>query len=630
MTLMATFRKQLEALGDLKRVWLTTFTLDITFVENWVLPAVLKMDPPVGRMDYEGLQQALNESGIDFRIYCDPRMMAKEKPQRTSIAVYPVSLRKLARSESPHGSRFHDEDSLFHPKVFYLENSEGKIVLGAGSANLTLSGWGRNREAVDFRCVASSAQYKQVKSFFTLLDGTLETAFPVRRKFSDEDKEWTFIHSLSGQTLLQALGEGGNIETLSVWSPYLSDDLAKFITALGSDDLQVELVPDLVQGCMRTPWNDRLQSLIDDDRLRFYASPIPTDERLVMTHAKMWLARSGKTQKLATGSWNFTSPGCCSLPEGRWNVEAGIVHSVARTVTLNGAQWHTEKESFASKTLLEEEALIPPRLPPFDLDVTFDWQTCEYLVTGKWYNGKPTDNYTLILPGLIEKQALSWHRNGALKRLSNLYPEHTDSLLSNHYFTLRCKGRPDWQGIIIETGTAHRRGLRFSTLDDLLNSYVSSADPLASDTIVPRASSAFDEVGTETNAPSAFSPTSYFRLFQAMQQRREWLSQIHDHGRLHSSLFSAPDSLLELVEKTREAIALKPDAVFSWFLACEVSLLVKHAKRRMNQLIRNSETTLPPVTKHMWAKLIVVTPEVKGGKLRRDYLDAIRETCGYA
>ncbi|HDZ0806962.1 TPA: hypothetical protein RRT88_005154, partial [Klebsiella pneumoniae] len=99
MKLLDVFKKQIADMGMLKRVWLTTFNLDISFVETWVLPAVLGMDPPVSRMDYEGLQRALNESGIDFRIYCDPRMIAKEKPKRTSIAVYPVSVRKLAQSE---------------------------------------------------------------------------------------------------------------------------------------------------------------------------------------------------------------------------------------------------------------------------------------------------------------------------------------------------------------------------------------------------------------------------------------------------------------------------------------------------------------------------------------------------
>ncbi|HDY4994696.1 TPA: hypothetical protein RQ548_005380, partial [Klebsiella pneumoniae] len=246
MKLLDVFKKQIADMGMLKRVWLTTFNLDISFVETWVLPAVLGMDPPVSRMDYEGLQRALNESGIDFRIYCDPRMIAKEKPKRTSIAVYPVSVRKLAQSEESYLDK---ERGLFHPKVFYLEDHYRKIIVGAGSANLTLSGWGRNQETVDFRCVASNAQYQQVKRFFTTIDNSLndEEFFPTRRKFLGDDPDWSFIHSLAGCTLLDALKNGGEIHTLSVWSPYLAEDLAGFIDNIGHEVL-VELVPDLVEG----------------------------------------------------------------------------------------------------------------------------------------------------------------------------------------------------------------------------------------------------------------------------------------------------------------------------------------------------------------------------------------------
>ncbi|SUB73590.1 Uncharacterised protein [Pluralibacter gergoviae] len=59
MKLLDMFKKQIAQMGPLKRVWLTTFNLDIAFVESRILPAVLDMDPPTGRMDYEGLQEGI-------------------------------------------------------------------------------------------------------------------------------------------------------------------------------------------------------------------------------------------------------------------------------------------------------------------------------------------------------------------------------------------------------------------------------------------------------------------------------------------------------------------------------------------------------------------------------------------
>lgn len=36
MKLLDVFKKQIADMGMLKRVWLTTFNLDISFVETWV------------------------------------------------------------------------------------------------------------------------------------------------------------------------------------------------------------------------------------------------------------------------------------------------------------------------------------------------------------------------------------------------------------------------------------------------------------------------------------------------------------------------------------------------------------------------------------------------------------------
>ncbi|MBJ5085159.1 hypothetical protein JGF57_26165, partial [Salmonella enterica subsp. enterica serovar Typhimurium] len=188
------------------------------------------------------------------------------------------------------------------------------------------------QETVDFRCVASNAQYQQVKRFFTTIDNSLndEEFFPTRRKFLGDDPDWSFIHSLAGCTLLDALKNGGEIHTLSVWSPYLAEDLAGFIDNIGHEVL-VELVPDLVEGrYIRTRWSDSIQAMITNKKLTVYRSPVPKDDRALMTHAKLWLAKSNTGTQLAVGSWNITNPGCSSLPEANWNVEAGLVHPVSR------------------------------------------------------------------------------------------------------------------------------------------------------------------------------------------------------------------------------------------------------------------------------------------------------------
>lgn len=75
MKLIEAFKQQLKEMGELKRVWLTTFNLNLGFVESHLLPAVLNMDPPRNRLDFEGFQTHLVEKDIDFRVFCDKRMM---------------------------------------------------------------------------------------------------------------------------------------------------------------------------------------------------------------------------------------------------------------------------------------------------------------------------------------------------------------------------------------------------------------------------------------------------------------------------------------------------------------------------------------------------------------------------
>nr|WP_213712923.1 phospholipase D family protein [Cedecea lapagei] len=634
MKLLEAFKKQISQMGKLKHVWLTTFNLDIAFVETWVLPAVLGIDPPVSRMDYEALQRAMNESGIDFRIYCDPRMMAKDKPKRTSVAVYPVSVRELAKGEAPLAKYLNENSSLFHPKVFYLEDEDKKIVVGAGSANLTLSGWGRNQEAVDFRCIANNQQYQQVKQFFIYTDSALahDDFFPVRRKFVGKDDDWSFIHSLGGETLFEALANGQSLRVLSVWSPYLAEDLSGFIDEFEEPDLRFELVPDLVHGrYIRTRWDAQLQALIADNRLALFHSPVARDNRTLMTHAKLWLAESSAGKRLAIGSWNFTLQGCCSLEKTGWNVEAGIVHKVPRNTQICTDEWAVDADDFASEELLEEEKLEPGDLPPFDLTVMFNWARCEYEITGKWFGSRKNEVYQLLLPGINGPVELVWKARGnELKLPQKLVVLKSDAVLNSPFYSLRTEGKTDWQGMIVETGTEYRRALSFASLDDLLNSYLSSADPAASERLMLRAAGAQDEMQGEGEEEIVSSDAiSYFRLFQATQQRRNWLAQTENGAQLYRCLFTEPGCLQELAEMARERVELAKNTVFDWFLAQEVNSLAALAKKRVGSIRRHCGADAITVAPHLWESLQVTPPRLEGDAESLSYITAITKDCGY-
>lgn len=67
--LLQAFKKQLAGMDELRYAWFTSFNINIEFIETYLLPAVLGMEPPRNRMDYEHFQLALNEKGkVHFQL----------------------------------------------------------------------------------------------------------------------------------------------------------------------------------------------------------------------------------------------------------------------------------------------------------------------------------------------------------------------------------------------------------------------------------------------------------------------------------------------------------------------------------------------------------------------------------
>lgn len=221
MKLLAELAEQVSELGTLRRAWFTTFNLDMQFFEKHLLPVLVGAEPPRSQVDYEALQKAVVDSGLDLRIFCDQRMMGRQN-KRTSVQTYGLSPLKMGFSKQ----------SLFHPKVIYLEGEDRRAILGAGSANLTTSGWGRNQEVFAFQKVASDEQRKQIRNFFrNIFTAACDDEVPESDlTYWDEEKDWAFIHSFDHRFLSMLMSDSP--EELVVWSPYFSGDLADLVTRI--------------------------------------------------------------------------------------------------------------------------------------------------------------------------------------------------------------------------------------------------------------------------------------------------------------------------------------------------------------------------------------------------------------
>lgn len=640
MKMLQALKQQLEKLGELERVWFTTFNISVDFVETFLLPTLLRMDTPRNRMDYESFQQEIQQRKLDLRIFCDRRAMEPDQYKRTCIDIYPVSPRASWNMEGI------TDETLFHPKVIYIEDKQGNMVLGAGSVNLTVSGWGRNQEVFSFKTVSNHEQYKQIQSFFNTLwefvapSDRSEETLPNRRRITGPDIDWSFIHSFQDHAFLPQLLANDFNEQLTVWSPYLSDNIPTLLARLQeiakNPAMIVGLVPDRMEGrYIRTLWSEELERLIANGFLTFFENPTRRHENTEITHAKVWLASGKRKHRLAIGSWNFTHPGTSSF-ENR-NIEAGIVEEIGGKPQITGKAIVVTPEDFASPEQLQEERLDLPDNLPFDLHVVYNWQTANFTVLGKSDHKISAPSYFIKLPGLKTPQELRWksnRRDGCYPlEIINICIPDNEALLSNHNYIIEHKGSAIYQGLILESCQAYRRAQGYETLKDLLDSLVNEVDINSNDNITLRDSQSLtsgpDERYVLPAQNEAQDSLSYFRLFHAIEQFRQRLLAIDTIEGLEKWLFVYPGCLQELAAKAREHVRQYPQSVFSWFLAHEVNSLSGVANKQYRAL-RDSDRPRNP-DPELWHTLSTPTPELPVEVARNpEYVQRIVKECGYA
>lgn len=644
MKLLAELQKHVEMLDPLRRAWFTSFNTDIEFVERHVLPATLGTDTPRNQLEYEQLQHELTTRDIDFRVFCDPRFLETHRIKRTCIPIHGIRPQRVSNGDKNGFSK----NSLFHPKIIYLEDHKGRRVIGAGSANLTVSGWGCNLEAFQFYEVKTYRNYKEIRSFFKHLcqAADIDCTLDERPKFSNDSELWRFVHSCQDTSFPAQLLSGATGADLAVWSPYLPQDLNEFLQRLERaadvENLRVHLVADRSAGHVRTGWTPELSKLQQSGRLSFHKNPEYIDPRMELCHAKVWKVRD----KLAIGSWNFTAPGSNSLLKisGDWhpdnNIEAGfIVEDSHDWRRVCGDVLDIEPKHCATPQELKDEALVVDQLPPFDLHVSFDWHMQAYEFKGQWMEGRPVAGYEIELPG-VTKQPLKWNDHGRPITPKDFTVDDR-ALLKEREFRVFYGQQLVMRGIVSELQTSARRAQHFESLEDLFDALAigdHAADsvslplrnPLDIDTFPDDTPDGLqpghEEIcqGTDNR-----SPLSYFRLFHCTHAFQKKLLALDKLEQLDKQAFIWPGCLQELVEKVRAEIKKPGREVFHWFLVQEVNWLCESAYAMRRKLVygrKQREPGYKPVPEIRWQALHL--PAVKAPAVEAGYLEHVEGQWG--
>ncbi|GHA58311.1 hypothetical protein ACFFLZ_17220 [Photobacterium aphoticum] len=609
--------KQLQSLGHIKHAWFTTFNLNMDFFERHVLSTLLQMDKPRSRIDFELMQQKLNGSikegrkgnanitaNMDVKVFADQRMYDASDLKRTAIEVYGVNPALLDGGRK----KVLNNSTLFHPKVIFLQDEEGKAILGAGSANLTLSGWSTNQEVFTFQCIECQHQVEAIRAFFKPLfeANQVETkiSFPRNLRSEITPSDWCFVHTFiknssdgKHKTLLShLLGHSDEAaRDLVVWSPYFPSDLAGFIQRLKSvalpHQLKLHLVPDLVENQrMRTQWSEDLLPLLSDESVRFYRSPIAKDERSELCHAKVWMTND----KLAIGSWNFTTPGSNldvdSKGAGPVNIEAGIILANQQSIkTVLTQSLSITEDNFMQSKELSQHALEVAELMPVETRVVFDWQTLTYHIELlKIDDDLAWQSVELHLPDLDAPLHVVQAASETVYATTHKLPQEPQALLVNHAYELVLTNGLRYRGFIVEHNSMMRRVEEFESLDDIFNSLIEGrsleSNPNASlrSAILGNDHDWLDEQEAGSLSEPHPSPTlSYFRMFQAMDSFEQRIQTLKSDRMIEQYAFVVPGCLLEMGLKIRHELTENAN-VFNWYMKQEFNLLVDQVKKNAN------------------------------------------------
>lgn len=573
-----------DILKDIKplRAWFTSFNMSPLFVEKYILP-LLAGNPdnrPVRQYDYEALQEEIKE--IDIRFFCDYRAINLSEGKKTSIPFHTVDVEKLKKGENSF------KDGIFHPKVIYLQgnDTDGELrsFIITGSANLTVSGWGRNRECIAVREVNDRKNAEKIIDFYNTIAG--KDIFS-GKEYIDTDSwldsledsaQWEFVSGLDDISFIDRLLQKPS-ESIHIWSPYFSNDikqtLDRYITKVKNS---VNLIPDnsLPGGKVRIAQNESNIELQKSNTISFLndksVQRMPGSGEQLFSHAKVWLTDS----QIAIGSWNFTDAAISGT-----NLEAGIISSV------KSSEKKRLIENLASAETIEymeqdeiEKEKIELNNWTCSCEVTADWKAFRYRIHN--FDGVDPGSVSIFLPGL---EGVTVSEFGIER---SFFGTGVKNLLKDRLFHVRDnKGETVYTGVIIEQNLQDRPGWEFENFSDLIfawadcypeNKYEKHRPVSAHDI------SAADESGDIDEALNKSEPEripSWYLMFLSMENIRKRIKENKDDiDKLFGIAARIPGSVSQLVSHVKIFIDEKSGTeVFRWYLANETNSVVELLKR---------------------------------------------------
>ena len=544
MSELSTLRERVERASQYFRemdgVVLTTFNMNGDFLEDHALPAVLGIEAKTAAGRRAELHQRLGTTPCT--VFYDPAT----RPRVSGLYRY------VARPVPMRG-RF------FHPKLVVIAGrSESRttwVYLAVSSANLTLSGWGRNAESfgetwihtrrqqawmaldalLDWLGSRSSLREKQSTTDAVARVRAALARMPDRRRFSNDDSEpWSgtlranlyvsVVHTEGLAAFLRGERARGPSE-LWAYSPYWSD-VAEQVAEL--DARETVLVPALRAdgGALGL---SREQAAELDEGVKIWRNERDVGNRF--WHMKAYWTRQGEGIRTAVGSCNFTHAG---LSGGDGNVEAMLVLDGEPELLPEGAE--VEDDNLAEEAEAEEGT---PEPAPVAIVVAWDWQASVW----RWWleaDSRQCD-FKLCVPALASFPIVpgTGSRPGKPPKRGAMYK-----------VSYRADGKEaEWQGQIVELNLDYssRTYGRPLTANEILESWRGRAPTWDLGGGGGDGDSGDDRDDLESDIPAAFDAVNLFDFYRSMSALRRKLRALEEDQDIQRGyLVGRPDSVMAL------------------------------------------------------------------------------------
>ncbi len=534
MTEPATIRERIERASagfhQLEAVVFTTFNLSASFFEENALPAALGVEAKTTAARRAEVHQRLGTTPCT--LFYDPAT-APRMSGRFRYVARPIPIR----------GRF------FHPKLVVLagrtEDDATWVYLAVSSANLTLSGWGRNAESFGETWI-STRRHKSWAALNALLSW-LQTQAPLGEKQAGMDAPSRILAALDSMSdrkessdydamLYSSVVHMDGLPTflqmdwrrhptqLWVYSPYWGE-VAEQVKAFKAK--KTFLVPaKRIDGAFGL--SKEQAAHLDPNTTEVQRNPGDVGDRF--WHMKAYWILHGQRTYTAVGSCNFTHAGLAGI-DG--NVEAMLVFEADADWLQSGDP--IDKTELADETQSEEDA---PQATPVAIVVAWDWRVRSW----RWWleAGPKQQDFLLHLPGLAAFATQSG---------THLKPGSPPTRGATYTVTYRADAEArTWSGQIVELNLDHssRTYGRPLTANEILESWRGRApswggggggggdgDP--------------DDESVKEEVAAAFDAVNLYDFYRSMRALRTKLASLDTRQDIQRGyLVGKPDSVMAM------------------------------------------------------------------------------------